>query len=64
MPETSSDQHTLATVLRRELLQLAAREDHLAAAEAAVVPYWRRIPHPSKGTAPPPRLCAPGPTNC
>ena len=44
MPETSSDRHALATALRRELLRLAAREDHLAAAEAAVVPYW--APHP------------------
>ena len=44
MPETTSDRHTLATALRRELLRLAPREDHLAAAEAAVVPYW--APHP------------------
>jgi len=44
MPETSSDRYPLATLLRRELLRLAAREDHLAAAQAAVVPYW--APHP------------------
>jgi len=42
MYETSSD--TLATALRRELLRLAAHEDDLAAAQAALVPYW--APHP------------------
>jgi hypothetical protein len=42
MYETSTD--SLATALRRELLRLAAREDDLAATQAAQVPYW--APHP------------------
>ena len=42
MYETSND--TLVTALRRELFRLAAREDDLAAAQAALVPYW--APHP------------------
>jgi hypothetical protein len=40
MSDHESDRHVLATVVRRELLRIAAREDALAAAEAASVPYW------------------------
>lgn len=34
----------LTAFLRRELLRLAAREDDLAAQEAATVPYWAPCP--------------------
>jgi hypothetical protein len=39
-----SDRHVLAAAVRRELLRIAVREDDLAAAVAASVPYW--APHP------------------
>jgi hypothetical protein len=42
--DTGNDREVLAAVVRRALLRLAAREDNLAAAEAALVPYW--APHP------------------
>jgi len=42
--DVDSDRHIVASALRRALLRLAAREDDLAAAEAASVPYW--APHP------------------
>ena len=44
MSDHENDRHVLATAVRRELLRIAAREDALAAAEAASVPYW--LPHP------------------
>lgn len=37
---TGTGPNLLATAVRRELLRLAAREDDLAATEAASVPYW------------------------
>jgi len=61
MYETRSD--TPATALRRELLRLAAREDDLAAAQAALVPYWAPHPPSVQGTAAPPQRCAPAPTS-
>ena len=40
---TPLDTETLRA-LRRELFQLASREDEIAAAEAARVPYWAPTP--------------------
>lgn len=54
---TGTDPHLLATAVRREFLRLAAREDDLAATEAASVPYWA----PSGTAAPSPRTTS---TSC
>jgi hypothetical protein len=62
------DTHTTASTvtieLRSVLLELARRQDDLAANEAAATPYWSHALHPSSDVAPPRQFCAPRPTTC
>lgn len=44
MPDPHTDRRLLVTTLYRELLRIAGREDDLANAEAALVPYWAPNP--------------------
>jgi hypothetical protein len=60
--DTQTTGSTMTSELRSVLLELARRQDDLAAHEAAATPYWAPCPHPSTDVARPRQFCAPRPT--